>query len=256
MEKSLLYCFTGTGNSLKVAKDIKDSIGECEIKSIKAGKSDYPEKYKRIGFIFPTYYFGLPTQVRKFLENLNIENNIGTDFFAVATCGGNTGIALETINAILKNKGAYLRYSNKVNMPDNYIFFYEAKPIGSEHKDYYKDTIDQINQDILQDKNVYLGGGNILYKFIYNISVRLFKNMDKKFKVTGCTSCRVCVNVCPSKNIVLENSEPKFNNKCEQCTACIQYCPVKAINYKDKTNNRKRYRNPSISFEERREFYN
>jgi Pyruvate/2-oxoacid:ferredoxin oxidoreductase delta subunit len=30
--------------------------------------------------------------------------------------------------------------------------------------------------------------------------------------------------------------------------ACIQFCPKKAINYKDKTQNRKRYTHPTIKY--------
>ncbi|MDR3121471.1 MAG: flavodoxin, partial [Clostridiales bacterium] len=34
---------------------------------------------------------------------------------------------------------------------------------------------------------------------------------------------------------------------CEQCMACIQFCPKRAINYRDKTQKRKRYHHPDIT---------
>lgn len=255
MEKTLLYCFTGTGNSLQVAKDLKENMKECKIEAIRRDKVYSLQKYKRIGFIFPTYYFGLPLQVKKFLEDINIKENIDTDFFAISTCGSNTGNSFEMINNILKSKGTFLRYSNKINMPDNYIFLYETKEVNNNHKKYYEESMVEISKDILQGKKINLGRGNIFYKLIYKVGTSFFKNTDRNFKVTGCINCGVCEMVCPAKNIVLEDGSPKFNHRCEQCTACIQYCPAKAINYKEKTNKRKRYTNPNITVDERKVFY-
>jgi ferredoxin len=62
----------------------------------------------------------------------------------------------------------------------------------------------------------------------------------------SCIGCGICQKICPVKNIEIVNKRPIFNNKCEQCLACIQYCPQQAINYKDKTQERKRYKNPEI----------
>jgi len=31
MDKDIIFCFTGTGNSLKVSKDIAASLGDCTI---------------------------------------------------------------------------------------------------------------------------------------------------------------------------------------------------------------------------------
>ncbi|WP_207650867.1 EFR1 family ferrodoxin [Anaerocolumna jejuensis] len=56
----------------------------------------------------------------------------------------------------------------------------------------------------------------------------------------------ICRNVCPAKNITLEAGQPVFHHHCESCLACIQHCPKMALNYKDKTQNRRRYTHPQV----------
>lgn len=140
-------------------------------------------------------------------------------------------------------------------MPDNYILLYELKGEGENHRKYYCETIQKITEDILTDKKGVIGKGNPIYNLLYNVGSRFFKNTDKKFRVSGCVNCKVCEDVCLVENIMLKDGMPTFSHNCEQCTACIQYCPAKAINYKNKTDKRRRYTNPNISLEERRNFY-
>ena len=78
-------------------------------------------------------------------------------------------------------------------------------------------------------------------------SVRKFPNMDKDYNILEkCNGCGTCQKVCVANNIEMTNGKPIFLHKCEQCMSCIQYCPNEAINYKDKTQKRKRYHHPNI----------
>ena len=47
-----------------------------------------------------------------------------------------------------------------------------------------------------------------------------------------CTSCGLCVKLCPCNNIEMNSDVPTFMRKCSQCMACVCYCPKRAINYK------------------------
>ncbi|TXT67116.1 MAG: hypothetical protein BAJALOKI1v1_180021 [Promethearchaeota archaeon] len=44
-----------------------------------------------------------------------------------------------------------------------------------------------------------------------------------------CTGCRVCVKICPVKNIEIMEKKPVWQNGCENCLACYNFCPNKAI---------------------------
>jgi uncharacterized Fe-S center protein len=79
---------------------------------------------------------------------------------------------------------------------------------------------------------------------------RLYKNIeefDKKFTVTSqCSSCGLCVQICPVNNIKRDNQQHIWLHKCERCLRCLQWCPNEAIQYGKRTINWKRYHNPDI----------
>ena len=69
--KTTIYYFSGTGNSLKIARDIAEKLEECELIPIaKVWQQDQlASTSKNVGFIFPLYYFGLPKIVYDFIMN-------------------------------------------------------------------------------------------------------------------------------------------------------------------------------------------
>jgi ferredoxin len=256
MQENLIYCFTGTGNSLQAAREIKELTGDTEILPILPHKETYsPVKYKRIGFVFPVYFWGLPLQVNEFLESLDISNNKDTYYFTIVTCGAVAGNAFAMINQKLTGKGAYLHYARKIKMPDNYIPIYTAKDLTEDDKNKYNAIIKEAAKEILENKKIKTGKGTLLAKVIHNKARSSFPNGDKNFIVENCTGCGICAAVCPAKNITLNDKTPVFHHTCQQCMACIQYCPSNAINYRKKTIGRKRYQNPQVSLKDRKEFY-
>ena len=71
---------------------------------------------------------------------------------------------------------------------------------------------------------------------------------DKSFYAEDtCTSCGICVKVCPVNNITLEEGIPQWQHKCQQCLACINFCPEKCIQFGDKTLKTQRYHHPEIT---------
>jgi flavodoxin len=68
MNKNIIFVFSGTGNSLKVAKDIAAALGDCDIISMgRETRYDLIGGHETIGFVFPTYYRGEPIKVREFI---------------------------------------------------------------------------------------------------------------------------------------------------------------------------------------------
>ena len=69
--KTTLYYFTGTGNSLSIAKGIGAELEDAElIFMANLWKDDeITTDSEKVGFIFPMYYFGLPQIVYEFIKN-------------------------------------------------------------------------------------------------------------------------------------------------------------------------------------------
>lgn len=130
--KNIIYYFTGTGNSLQVARIIENNLGNCTIKPI--NYKSFTEKKigdanTRIGIVYPVYYGTFPRIVKKFLEYVEFDKN--SYIFGVVSYGGVGGGAVNVLDEFLKSKNVKLSYGNSFMMPRNYIMKYnpEQKPL-------------------------------------------------------------------------------------------------------------------------------
>jgi ferredoxin len=251
MEKNIIYVFTGTGNSLKVAKNISAIFDNCDIISMGIdAQYDLEEGYETIGFVFPTYYRGEPRKVREFIRRLNLQLNKNSYYYAVTTMGKYDGNTLNHIMKLLKKKGITLHYAKALDMFSNYVISYEMSDKIEEETIKSELDCESIILDIKNRKTNKVPCIEPLQEIAYRSLIEFVPGMDQFYSISeDCTKCGICEKVCPVNNIGLdEEGHPYFNHHCEQCVACIQFCPKKAINYKDKTQNRKRYTHPAIKY--------
>jgi ferredoxin len=253
--ENIIFVFTGTGNSLKVARDISGGLGNCEIVSM-AKPYNFKKQYDSIGFVYPTYFFGLPKRVIEFVEAIKLDNNKNAYFYSIATYGGFPGNAVYQLYELLQDKhGIKLNYGQKLHTFSNYVAIYDMSEKVDEITKKSSEKLAPIIASIKKKKNKRVSRFTRMFRSINENFVEKVATMDKDYTVSdACTGCGICEKVCPVKNIVLENDRPRYNHHCEQCVACIQFCPQRAINYKDATQNRRRYTNPGITYKELYEF--
>lgn len=252
MSKNIIYYFTGTGNSLKVAKDIATSIGDCDVVSMGVStKHDFNKTYENIGFVFPVYGMGIPFQVKSFIKNMDLNKSKNAYYFSIATCGGSAGSSIGQINKLLLKKGVKLNYGMSLLMASNYVVLYKMQDNSEQINEESNKKLLSITYEIKNKTNKLEISNNFLFSLTNSLLNKSFKQKDKGFNVSdACINCGICMKVCPMKNINMDNKKPKFNHNCSQCMACIQWCPKQAINYKDITQDRGRYHNPDIKWEE------
>lgn len=106
----MLFYFSATGNTEHVAEEIKTN-GESVVfipDAIKKGTFDFDVMDHRIGILSPTYFWGLPSIVKDFLEKAHFKYKGKPYCFYVATCGTTPGSSGSIAKDLLKNKGLSL----------------------------------------------------------------------------------------------------------------------------------------------------
>lgn len=255
-----IYYFSGTGNSLKVAKDLSDQL-DAKIIKISHKNMFHCEDTQSdvIGFVFPVYFVGIPIMLKNFLENLQM--NKKAYVFAIATYGGNIGGPFKEINRILHQKNmalsaefTILMPGNNILMPDNELFYdIVSEETQTKLLEAVPMQIQSIASAVKEKQKVRYKVGMLMNVLSKPLSSALFKPQEKdKFFWTDerCNGCGICSKVCPANNIVMKDGKPTWEHQCEACVACIQWCPQRSLQYKKVTPNRERYHHPEIELKE------
>ena len=136
--KTIIYYFTGTGNSLAAAKKIAAATGDCElvpIASLEKTGGDIVPQAERVGIVCPVYFSGIPLMVASFTGRLD-PAAVKYLFAVVTNGGGGESAALRQLDTILRErKGRGLDAGFGVVMPGNYIMMYripERKKAGGD----------------------------------------------------------------------------------------------------------------------------
>lgn len=250
MDTQIFY-FTGTGNSLAIARKILarlDTKGELFFMNKGAGASSQAQV---IGFVLPIYYMDVPEFAADFIRSMKLPKD--AYYFAVVNSNGYHGQGLSTIKSILKSKGITLNFGAAVDMPGNAILSNDA--VNAERLAKLDAEVDRLCQYIKAKKSNVLPDKK---NFVLDLQVRLMKFYGskiafntKKFQVSSqCSKCGTCVKVCPRKNIKLAE-QPVWGEDCVNCLACFHWCPEEAISMKNMLiGKRKKYHHPEVTIKD------
>jgi len=241
----MIFYFTGTGNSLWVAKTTAEALSD-RIVAI----SDYfngdtiisPEftllPEERVGFVFPVYSWGIPPIMNQFIEHLQLKSYAGQIVYGIFTCGDECGYTKEMFLKRIKEKGWECRHTYSIQMPNNYIVFpgfdIDSKELEVKKIENAKQTLPIILKAIQENNpvNEYKKGSASFLKsrIIYPLFCKHAFSSRPFYATSACTACGLCERICPTKNITVTD-KPVWKNHCTQCLACIHRCPEKAIQY-------------------------
>jgi len=256
--KIRIYYFTGTGNSLYIAKSIADSFDDSELISIPTA---YDANTKQViecdtvGFVFPVHFSKPSIILQRFLDNIeSIEANY---VFAIANGGGLYGSTLKIVNQSLLSVGTHLNSGFLIQMPSNHPKIAQMQK-KSNHK--ILEEADLRIMDIskkihlkqrtdLKTRPVILGYlfSNLFFRSLHKRSEN--GDLDKDFWLKDtCDLCGICVKCCPVSNISITSNQVKWSHHCINCSSCYHLCPKEAIELGKDT--MKRYHHPSITTDE------
>jgi len=253
--KMRLYVYTGTGNSLWVARQLALELKEANVEFMPYLSRDFKVEADGVGIIFPVHIWGLPIRVIRFINHLQVK--LETNFFALAINAGQPAATLLQLQKLMSTRKLSLAVGCSIVMPSNYIPWGGPGPIHTQQRliREAQEKVKAIAGTVLRGERKKVDRGplwqNILFSWIYKMSFRYVHKLDKNFWVDDkCNSCGICLKVCPAENIEMIDEKPAWLHRCEQCLACIQWCPQEAIQYGRKTVRYPRYHHPEVILED------
>ena len=247
---NLIFYFTGTGNSLDVARALAGELGDTRLIRIchHMHPDQFEGEFERVGVVTPVYFGGIPNMVEVFLENLTLS---GTPYvFSAVTFAKDAQFAPLKIRQALEPGGHTVQAEFLYPMPDNNQTKYPPTPEEKQKALLSRvPVLAAAAGQILQKKQEHHLPMDPRASRRAKIGER-FKHLresDKSYHTTDrCDGCGTCFTVCPARNIAMEDGVPVWRHRCERCTACMQFCPQGAIVYADRSLRWVRYHDPNI----------
>ena len=251
MKENVIFCYSGTGNCLDMAKNIAKRLGDTDIIMMRK----YPavtdvRGAKRVGFVVPCYGGGLPGHVERYIKDIKVSPDAYT--FAVGQCAAYLGEGLSKINEVIP-----LKYWAKVSHQCTCIWLFphdlmlpkmgavEAQA-RSEH--FAERIANDVKNMVVTKKKLSKAIPN---KVEHSLWPKIARSKGLSMKANdNCIMCGQCAKICPMDNIRYKGKAVIFGDKCISCMGCVQYCPKEAINVGSITVKRERYHNVNITPDE------
>ena len=244
MAGTQIVYFSGTGNSLAIARYVAGKLGGELVPAIRAAdRSRQEREADTIGLVFPIYDFRAPRCIFDYLETVT---DIETKYvFAVCTHGtAAPGRSLKRVQAAIESRGGRLAGGFAIPMPHNGVgcgLFSDSK--RGALLEAWKGTADEICEYVLRRDRERVDSGSaalamlrpsmlrlipVILRFLGALLTRGSKGLGLMAS-DACTACGICARVCPTRNIEIQAGKPVWGDRCLTCFACLHWCPENAI---------------------------
>ena len=247
----MVFYFTGTGNSLYIAKQLDSNVNS--IPQVLKGQ-DLTFRDERIGIVCPIYGHEMPAMVKEFIKKATFDTEY---FYVILTYGKMHGGAADLADKYIKSVGRMVHYINSIMMVDNFLPVFDMLEQMKEDK-HIEENLAIIKADIDQKKSA-KQKVTLKDKSVHTMYTKMVKNAPEtvwaRYKITeDCVGCGICAKVCPAGCIKVENGMAvNTGENCQACYACVHACPKMAIQFdleRPEANPNARYRNEHIELVE------
>ena len=218
MSKNLIYCYSGTGNCLDIAKNIAKKLGDTDIVMMRSEPAiTQARKAERVGFVFPCYAGGLPGDVERYVRNVVLSCDTYT--FGVCCYAGYPGVGMSIVDEIVD-----LDYWAGISHQSACIWLMPhgmmmppmgAKTAQKRSEKFAEKVAEDVKNKVKMDKRP----GKPLFNLVESRAWPAMSRMKgRKLTVnSSCIGCGQCEQICPRHNIKLVGGKPQFGDNCIQC---------------------------------------
>ncbi len=240
MNKIILYYFSGTGNTLKIARHMQNVFRirglECEISNMEtvdasAVQDTLASKPVFLGLCFPVAIQSTFPLVWDFVKAL--PETKGQAVFMVDTMDAFSGGVVGPMKKILKEKGYKCMGAKELKMSNsmqtkavslNELERKNARAVLEAERFVYE----------LLEGRTHWNRVPVLSDWMRQISAKrkIWTQTSRKIAVEHerCVLCKRCLNKCPVRAISLEKGHIDIDHtKCISCMRCVHQCPANAF---------------------------
>ncbi len=230
--------FSGTGNT-KHCVELLVGLLDPSASAIPLESAEATEAVLENGTVvlgYPVQFSNLPYIVREFIEG-NRSLWKGKKVFCVATMGAFSGDGAGCSARILKKHGAVILGGLHLKMPDSVCDSKLLKRSVEQNRALIEAADAKIRQAAAQIRNgtAPKEGLSPFSHLLGLFGQRLWfykrtAGYASKLKIgDDCTGCGLCVTLCPTGNLAVQNGKAVGDGKCTMCYRCISRCPQKSI---------------------------
>ena len=240
----MIFYFSSTGNCRYVAQRIAESIGDKAVSMLDClnrQEMAFPD-CEVLGIVSPTYAWGLPDIVDRFLQNVKINSRYTFFIATYGTTPGNTAYFAE------KYLGRKIDARFSLRMPDNFTPWFDLsdpEQVAATNAAASERLKDYIRLIKARETGSFMKRQAPDFTSIFHRAAYDWLRKTSNFRVkASCIGCGLCAEKCPNEAIALRDGRPVWvKDKCTMCLGCLHRCPKFAIRY-GRSDRHGQYRHP------------